>query len=259
MGNTFIKNTLYSLYDLFTGKRGIKKRYSGVDIRLPVRVARFFPEDYEKENAAIIAEHVKKGMTVIDIGAHIGLTTVMMSNYLQPDGIIYAFEPTPTTCNTLKETIRLNRLGNLVVPVQAALSSKSGKEYFYISNHAADNSNSLVNNDRKDRRESRVEVQLYSLDDFTKDKNIAAVDFIKIDAEGAELQVLKGMTENIARRFPKMILSLHPRSIQNGGDSLDKIWDFVKSFGYRVELNGRELSREDFVSRTELFDVFLLK
>lgn len=258
MKNIF-KNAAYSLYDLFTGKKGVKKRYSGVEMQLPVRVARFFPEDYEKENAAIIAAHVKKGMTVIDIGAHIGLTTVIMSRYLQSDGIIYAFEPTPTTCNTLKETIRLNKLEKVVVPVQAALSAKSGKEFFYISNHEADNSNSLVNNNRQDRRESRVEVILYSLDDFTKEKKIAAVDFIKIDAEGAELQVLKGMTGNIARRSPKIILSLHPRSIKNAGDSLEEIWDFVTSFGYRVELDGRQMSREEFISRTELFDVFLLK
>ncbi|RYF96622.1 MAG: FkbM family methyltransferase [Chitinophagaceae bacterium] len=259
MKNGLLKEIAYGAYDLFTGKKGVSKRYGNVDLRLPVRYVRFFPSDYEKENAEIIAKHVKEGMTVIDIGAHIGLTSVIIARYLKSTGKIYAFEPTPTTCDVLKETIRINKLQNVIIPVQAALSDKSGKTQFYISDHSADNSNSLVNNNRRDRKESHVDVILYSLDDFMRQNDVKAAGFIKIDAEGAEFQVLKGMKETIERYAPKMILSLHPYSIKNGGDSLEEIWDLVKSHGYHVELDGRELERQEFVSKPDLFDVFLWK
>lgn len=257
--NTGLKEIAYRSYDLLTAKKGVKKKYGNVDLRLPVRYARFFPEDYEKENAQLIARYVKEGMTVIDIGAHIGLTSVIISKYLNGTGRIYAFEPTPSTFTVLQDTVRINKLQNIIEPVRAALFRESGTTFFYISNNSADNSNSLVNNNRQDRRESKVEVTLFSMDDFAKQHKLKSVDFIKIDAEGAELQVLKGMKETISLHTPFIILSLHPYSIKNGGDSLDEIWDFVKSYGYHIELDGKEMEKQDFVSKPDLFDVFLRK
>ena len=81
---------------------------------------------------------------------------------------------------------------------------------------------------------------------------------IKIDAEGAELGVLKGASQTITKYKPLILLSIHPEPIQSRGDSLPEIWDQLQQFGYRVFLDGKEMDRNSFCSATGLFDVHLV-
>jgi len=256
---SLIKELSYKIINLITFGRGIKKEIGNTRLRLPARYFRYFPNDYEKENLKIIDEYIQEGMVVVDVGAHIGLLSAVIAKKLKASGNVYSFEPTPSTFLVLRNTIKINGLENSIRPVQAALSNKSGKTIFYISNNTVDNSNSLVNNRRSDRKEEAVDVVLYSLDDFLKQENVRRLDFIKIDAEGAELQVLRGAQQSIANYHPLIILAIHPQSIKNFGDSLEEIWDFIHSNKYNAHLEGRIIKKEDFISRKDLFDVFLRK
>jgi hypothetical protein len=107
--------------------------------------------------------------------------------------------------------------------------------------------------------EKSIKVKLYSIDDFVETEKIEKADFIKIDAEGAELKVLKGAGKTISRFHPEIILALHPKSISNFGDSLSEIWSLVTAMEYTVSLNGKNMSENEFCSKENLFDVFLQK
>lgn len=254
-----IRKIYYFLLNLITFGRGIKRFFGKNEVRLPVRYYKYFSPDYEQENIRIINKYIKPGMSIIDVGAHIGLMSVIFGKKVGQTGAVFSFEPTPSTFEVLKKSVRINNLDSIIQTENAALSDKNGKNIFYISNYNADNSNSLVNKKRIDRNEKPIEVQLYSIDDYIIQKEIKQVDFIKIDAEGAELSVLKGAQNTLYQFRPKVILALHPTSIKTFGHSLEKIWDFITEKNYQVEYQSSVMNKEDFISRNGLFDVFLFQ
>jgi hypothetical protein len=85
--------------------------------------------------------------------------------------------------------------------------------------------------------------------------DITKVDLIKIDAEGAELSVLKGAKQVFNTHRPIGILALHPASIKLFGDSLEEIWSCLKSYGMALYFEEKEITERDFCSQIDLFDV----
>ncbi|NOT51429.1 MAG: FkbM family methyltransferase [Chitinophagaceae bacterium] len=253
MSNSFLKNASYTVLDWVTLKKGIARRINDIKVRFPPRWMRYFPGDYEKENYAFLKQYLKPGMDVIDIGAHIGLFSVICSQLTQGKGKIICFEPTPGTHKLLLETLKLNHSKN-VTPVQAAVSDKVGNATFYIS--TADegcNSNSLVKN-REEKDLFAYDVKLETIDNITAGHSLKP-SLIKIDVEGAELDTIKGGVQTFKNHKPVLIIGLHPAFIKQKGDSLEAIWDLLQDCRYQVKLEDKLMTKEDFCSRQILFDV----
>ncbi len=237
-------------------KNGIEVKINNFSLRLPVDFFRLFPKDYEKENFKYIRRHIKQGDTILDIGAHIGLTAAIFGKIVKQEGKVFSFEPTPSSFATLKETIRINGLQNIVTPVNMPVTEKSGKVKFFVSNTDVDVANSLVEWE-EGKTLNTIELNATSIDDFMEAQKIKRVDFIKIDAEGAELSVLKGGQKTFLRFKPLIILALHPVAINANGDSLLSIYEFVKKLGFKIYFENRELSSDEFCKKQMLFDVHL--
>lgn len=253
-----MKNALYTALNAFTFGRGIQKHISGFTLNIPTRYHRFFNSNYELNNINFINNNLEEGMVVVDVGAHIGLLSVIISQKIGNTGKVYSFEPTPSTFSILKKTIKINKKGNTIIPINKAVSHKSGIADFYVTDIAAHNSNSLSNNHRNYGNEHKIEVGLTSIDELKTEFNIPKIHMIKIDAEGAELSVLKGSIEAIEEFRPKIILALHPSSIVNYGTTLNEIWAFVKSHHYSVYYKNVEITKDFFITQKDLFDVFLI-
>ncbi|HEX5655216.1 MAG TPA: FkbM family methyltransferase [Chitinophagaceae bacterium] len=252
-----IKRIYYELLDMITLRKGLRRSFNGHSIQMPVRFYKYFPADYEAENLLLIDKYIEPGMHVVDVGAHIGLMSVIFAHKTGVKGKVYAFEPTPSSFELLQKTIALNHSNSIIRPENAALGEQSGETSFFISEHRADNSNSLVDNNRQDRLEQRIRVKLYSIDDYVNQEKIEKIDFIKIDAEGAELSVLRGALKTLQRFQPNMILALHPEGIRNFGHNLEDIWDFITGRGYKILFRLKEMAKQDFTSRAGFFDVFI--
>jgi FkbM family methyltransferase len=252
-----MKKLIYKGVDTLTGGKGIKRNISGFGLRIPVGYHNYFETDYELNNINFINNYLSPGMTVIDIGAHIGLLSIIMAQKVKPAGKVYSFEPTPSTFKLLQKTIAINDFTEIVKPNKMAVAEKKGKTFFYITDIEAHNSNSLSNNKRDYGNEHRIDVDLTSIDEFVTDNKLSKIDFLKIDAEGAEYSVLKGCEATLRRDKPKIILALHPASIINFGNSLEQIWDYLQSFGYTVVFKSEKVDRTFFTSQSDLFDVFL--
>lgn len=252
MSNSFLRNVAYTLLDWVTFKRGIVRNINGMKVRFPAKWSRYYPGDYEVENYRFLQKQVKAGMQIIDIGAHIGLFSACSSKLTGPTGKIICFEPTPGTFSILKETLHLNHCDN-VITRQAAVSDKEGTATFYVSHTAGCNSNSLVKN-KSGNQLSAYDVQLVTIDSIVAGYNLHP-SLIKIDAEGAELDVLKGGIKTFKDHKSVLILGLHPAFIAQKGDSLEAIWDLLVNVPYKIELDGIEMTRLDFCSRDLLFDV----
>ena len=149
----------------------------------------------------------------------------------------------------------MNKFKDIIQPVNAAVADKKGTTKFYIADAAADNSNSLVN--YRDNIHNEYTVQLLTVDDFVFENEIK-LSFLKIDAEGAELSVLKGARRVLSEQRPICILAMHPKSIRKFGDSNEAIWDYICALNYRILRGNQKMEKMGFCNNSELFDVHLL-
>lgn len=137
----------------------------------------------------------------LDIGAHIGKWSVVAGRTAEK---IYAFEPTPETYGYLMENVRLNELSKIITPVNKGVSSHKGELKFEIS--ATNSSMSKIVQDTPENANS-IRIETLAIDDFLKEKTIAPerIELVKIDVEGHEFEVLKGM-ENLLLKSRKLRL-----------------------------------------------------
>lgn len=252
-----MKEIAYKLLDTITGGKGLRKTINGFSVKLPTRYINYFPSDYERENFAFLRQYVKAGDNVLDIGAHIGLFSTAAAQLTGNNGRVYAFEPAAETNALLQQTILINHLENVIEPHKEAMGAKSGKTVFYVSPIKGDNSNSLVSY-KDDRELHAMEVELFSIDDFVKIKNLQSLAFIKIDVEGAEYDALTGATETLRNLRPVCIVAIHPEPIAAKGDSLEKIYDLIVAANYKIYYQEKIISRESFCSNKELIDLHII-
>jgi FkbM family methyltransferase len=252
-----MKELIYKVVDFFTFGRGLSKVFNGQRVRIPTRYINYFPADYEAPNFNFLKQHVSEGSVVLDIGAHIGLFACYTVKTMNGKGKVYAFEPAPATNALLQKTVAINKMGSAIETRSEAMGLKPGKTKFYISNLEGDNSNSLVDY-LEDREMKGIDITVASVDSFVQEKKLDKVSFIKIDVEGAEYDTIRGAETTLKTLKPVCILAIHPVGIKEKGDTLEDIYDFVKSCSYNIILDDAPLSREDFIKTTGLIDLHLL-
>jgi FkbM family methyltransferase len=200
--------------------------------------------DYEPEVRKIIEKFCHLGMVVFDVGANIGLHTLMMSKMVGFQGKVYAFEPNPQTASLLKETCRVNRLSNVEI-IEAAISDKDKKaNLLYVFPSDADacleTDGAYYFGEHRPLLRS-VPVEALSLDSFVKQRKISRTDFIKIDVQGAERNVISGMHEVTSNLRPVFICEFVGEESVAFGKDFFKARDYytreLKSnfFGFKVK------------------------
>jgi len=133
---------------------------------------------------------ITKGMNIIDIGANIGIYTVLAAEKVGKDGVVIAIEPGPENYKHLLQSIKLNNFQN-VIPKNIALTDHEGFEKLYLYSSTA---HSLISHEDKN---SYIKVPVKTIDKLFEELNIKKVDIIKIDAEGAEIPILKGAEKTL--------------------------------------------------------------
>lgn len=139
---------------------------------------------------------------ILDVGAHIGGFSVYCAEKF-PLAKIYAFEPLKENYNLLKWNLRLNRSTN-VTSLNQAVSSRSGVSDFYIPD-----SNGAVASMMLNDANNRVTVDTVSLNEFIESRQIENVDFLKIDAEGSEYDILYGLSQKNLKKISYLTLEVH--------------------------------------------------
>jgi len=132
------------------------------------------------------------GDTVIDIGAHIGSYTVRIAKAVGEEGLVIAFEPDPDNFKLLLLNLKVNKLRN-VIALPYAISNHSGTLTLHRSRCTGLHSTAVV----PPGYIGSVKVKAITLDDIIKSVNIKRVDWIKIDVEGAEKEVLEGAIDTL--------------------------------------------------------------
>jgi FkbM family methyltransferase len=250
--STIAKALVYGAVEVVTGGRGVPRRIGGEIIRFPARWSRYYESDYEPETFRFLRAHCRSGGNVLDIGAHIGLFSVLTARLVAPTGHVFSFEPTQGTREVLARTVRLNGLADRIEVHGEAVTRNSGTATFFETGDPGSNANSLVASTERHRH--GVHVETTSIDDFVSARSIS-VHCVKIDVEGNELAVLQGGERTLRQQRPAMALALHPRAIDAAGGSLEAIWSLLEDVGMAIETGGRPIDRDAFCAREELFDV----
>lgn len=180
---------------------------------------------WELENQRRFAAHLGPGDVVYDIGAHVGLYTLLSSVSVGPGGHVYAFEPFPRNVEYLRRHIQLNRSANCTI-VEAAVSDSCGLRRFDCTIH--DTSGHLSET-------GAAYVRTVTLDEFLfAGSGKHPPNAMKVNAEGAEMEVLIGGRRTITEFSPLIFLSTH-------SDEVDRqCCEFLLSAGYSVERLGAD-------------------
>jgi FkbM family methyltransferase len=169
---------------------------------------------------------IKSGMTVIDIGAHIGYYTLLFAKYVGATGSVFSFEPSPSNFDMLARNVELNHLSRVRI-CNSAIFSRCGE----ISISIPDDSNSGQASLIESVGSRRLQVRSTTLDAACATLDIRP-DFVKIDVEGSESDVLAGARETIRQYRPKMLIELHHL---DGNPSGNPVPGFLTGLGYEQE------------------------
>jgi FkbM family methyltransferase len=155
-----------------------------------------FREDIEPE-LALLPKLVPKGGVLLDIGANVGIYTLTASKVVGPDGTVIAIEPFPDIFGQLYNNIKLNAVSDVVRARNLCMSDSTGVTKFWMNR---DMPNSFSINREGDA--TGLSVLSVRLDDLMQWENITRLDYIKIDAEGAEERILDGGQSALKRFRP---------------------------------------------------------
>ncbi len=149
----------------------------------------------------------KKGDVIVDAGARIGTFSAKVSAAVGNEGKVIAVEPEPRNYQYLLKNIEMNRWNN-VVAVQKMLWSTRTEKKLYLSGYSS--AHSAYGDEFYNWTGDYITVEADTLDNILADQGVAAVDFIKMDIEGSEVEALKGMEKVLGCNVQMAIAAYHP-------------------------------------------------
>lgn len=173
--------------------------------------------DFDFNFQGAVLPHIHKGYTILDIGANIGSYTYAFNKV--EDVTIYAFEPNPEVFECLVHN--LQKFDNIHL-CNVAVGAKEGKVNVITPN----------DNIGMGYVEEGSEIQLVTIDHFYSDYSINKCDFIKIDVEGYELEVLMGAEKTIDKYSPTLVIEINNATLERKGITRKDIFDFLDKKGY---------------------------
>jgi FkbM family methyltransferase len=204
-GRSLLKRLYHATMMLKTGGRGLRSDLPGGEVVYASPECRYLswnPAEYAAFRAA-----VKPGMTALDVGANVGAYSLLLGQWVGSSGAVFAFEPAPAARDGLKRHIQLNALDGVVRTVAAAVGAAPSKARFVLESTAGEGRLATAG----ENGATTVEVPVTTIDEFCAREKLTP-DFIKIDVEGAELDVLRGARQTIHRTRGRLALfvEMHP-------------------------------------------------
>ena len=197
-----------------------------------------FVAGYEPTELSFCARFLKPGMNVLDIGANVGLYSVLISHKIAPRGRAWCFEPSSQTAANLRRNLELNGCSNAIV-VQKALSNADGGFLTLRQDPGLGDGERyiLVDNRNNDQAGMLERVPITTLDAWHREPACDAdhFDFAKMDVEGWEYHVLHGAKEFLAAN-PDIVLMFEctREGCARAGHRQQDVFDFLKALGYEI-------------------------
>lgn len=180
---------------------------------------------YESEHQKILEKVLKEGDVFFDVGAHVGIFTILASQLVGKSGKIFAFEPLKRNVDFLSRHVALNKCDNVVI-IEVAVSNSEGDAFF------DEGENSFMG---KLSSKGVYLIEMVTIDRLVGEEIILPPSVIKIDVEGFQERVLIGAMTTLQKYHPKIILEASYKK----GDP-ENFYSILTSLGYIIEPIGEE-------------------
>ena len=196
---------------------------------------------FEPYTTEVIKQNISNGDLVMDIGANIGYFTLIMAKGITENGKVFSFEPEPKNFKLLKKNVEINNYSNVILE-KKAIGNKTGIAKLYL----ADRKNNIFHSgmhrifrsDLVSQISNPVSINIIKLDDYLQDlKFIKKIRLIKIDVEGAEFDVLKGMSKILdENKGIKIVMEFSSENLEDYGSNPSDVIDFLINKGFKLSI-----------------------
>ncbi|MBA7507585.1 hypothetical protein ES706_06305 [subsurface metagenome] len=218
----------------------ITKDINGVlfdfDLDYAPAIKRMFFDCYEIETVEIMRSVLKAGDTFIDVGANIGYLSAIGASFVGKKGQVHSFEPAPKYFQRLTKMAAANPDYRITVN-NCALGEGRGTAKLDITSLPNIGWNTMVPNFmRSETISESVEVPVYRLDEYIKERRLDKISLIKIDTEGFEFPVLKGLQRYFENTgyLPVIICEIAPSAYPLLGYTLVQLSEYMKRYDYHA-------------------------
>jgi FkbM family methyltransferase len=199
-----------------------------VDLRTAFgkRVYRYGP--YVDPDFDILRRFLRPGDVFVDCGANLGQFTLTAARLVGPTGIVVAYEPSPHTYASLRRNVDANGFANVQLH-QLALGARSSVATFVAMPDSGGLSSFAP---AEPSLGTVVDVAVVALDDELDDGLRRRVALVKIDVEGAELQLLAGASSLLTSQRPPVLIEIEDEHLRRQGGSAVEVAEFLGDLGY---------------------------
>jgi FkbM family methyltransferase len=214
------KSSLYPVYFAVYGALGrtmgpglypiqggpLKGKFISVD---PSRVRAYLLGDYEPQVTRVITDYCRAGMIAFDIGGHNGYFSMLIADLVGQQGKCIAFEPMPANQTCIMQAIEKNQYLNLQMEPIALGQSDGQASFFFHDNSLMGRLGHLVPSSDREEFGRFYNVQVRSVDSYVAENHFIRLDFMKIDIEGAEFELLRGASSTLHHFRPVLLIEIH--------------------------------------------------
>ncbi len=190
---------------------------------------KIFKEKQDSFEISLMKTHIKKGDSVLDIGANIGFYAEILSSLVEANGTVHCFEPDIKNFNHLKN--RCAKSTNIKLN-NKAVSHKTETIKIYTSKQ--------LNVDHRtykpDEYDKEIDIEAIAIDDYLLNHSNSDVNFIKMDIQGFEMNAVKGMEKTLQNPNLKMLSEFWPYGMRKAGSSVLEYYQFLKSYNFYIYL-----------------------
>jgi len=193
---------------------------------------RFLSGGYEDDTLAIVRKLVRPGDICLDIGANVGAVTIALADQVGTAGRVYSFEPGPSFQERLRSNLLLNpSIASVVIPDGRALSIANTKLKWQLSTTAHGTATTYENG--MDSSAPVVEVEAIRIDDHPTLKSLARLNFIKLDVDGLEYEILQGGSQTLQKHRPILYYetNMWNEEMKLAAKNIEKL---IEGWGYRI-------------------------
>lgn len=200
----------------------------------------------ERETLMDLLSDVSEGEVFYDIGANVGIYSCLVGS-AGKDCDVYSFEPHPVNVDALERNLMQNGVESEIF--QLALADEEGT--FELSSEGSEAGLGEHSLDTTGT-ESTVPVEVKQLDTLREERDLPIPNVVKIDVEGAELDVVEGATDTFSEPECRTIYcEVHPERIESFGGSYDTLKDRLTDLGFHLEISGQDVGGRKMVKATK--------
>lgn len=200
-----------------------------------------FPRAYGRDYArapltSFLRRALQPGQHYYEIGANVGFYALLAAELVGPEGRVYAFEPDPLICETLRRTIAANA-PTCARAVQIALADKNGKLTFYRGRNNPSSSLVAADPANRDRYIKSIDVEAMTMDDWVAKEGVPTdrIGALKVDVEGAEVATIGGMVGTLRKAgLPPVYAEVRgPKGSTRAPNTFAGVLAHLEPLGYR--------------------------